>query len=256
MVVSGQAKKMSTYIKDGHSILLDGGHGTGKTYLVNELKEYMKKTHHFIDVCEYIDVMTSQIENELTRVVRQSRPNTIFVIDPLDNAPKSTWEEIGNALNYGQFILVAQDTWKATQSVKKNTQAMSLKPRSTTVAKRLGVNSTEVTNDQRASELALETHTKPVGTKDIFTRIRDVFDSIDVDVTNEELPWIYDNLSSFYYGKNLLMSLKAIELYQRGVKEALDVMPTHNKSWGGVKYPSTFRARSAAWRTKRNEARE
>jgi len=251
-MVSSQAKKLANYIKDGDDVLLDGAHGTGKSHIVLETDEYLKDTHTFIYVSTYLDLMSGNIKDELKRIARLNFPNVVYVLDPLDNVPKSTWDAISDALDYAQFILVCQDSWKAHNKVKKEASKMSLKPRSTTVAKRLGVASTRVTNDQRASTLALETNTSPVGTLDVFTRIRNVFKGEAYNISNDELPWLFDNFSSHYYGKDLLKSLKALELYQRGVEEALTCLPISERDWGGISYPSYYRARTRAWRSKNN----
>jgi len=247
-VVAPQTKKLAKLIRNGDNVLFDGKIGSGKTFIVKETAEYLKNEYDFVFVTKHIDLLAPNFEEELVRAAKTSREHTVFVLDPLDEIPKHVWSAIEKALPYSQFIMVSYETWKAPSKVKKNSQSMALRPRSTTIAKRLNVSSKEVTSDQRASVLALATNTKPEGQVNIFDKVRSIFDGKLVNLDSSELAWVYDNVHRFYRGRDMMLVLKSLELYDRGTKYALTKMPSHLVEWGGVKYPTFFRARSAAWR--------
>jgi hypothetical protein len=242
MSLSDNLPKAKQYIEAGDSLIIDGATGSGKSFLVLQLKLVLKE-YTFIDVLSEVPLDAPNFFSVLESVSAGIHSNFIYVIDPFDNVSYPDWMKFQKITEKtdAQFIIVLGDSWKIPGKIVEKFKKISCKPTLKNVKADLDVS--VASTDYRSTILASSVGSDLLDDDGIFDRVRKVFEGSNFDIRDDELPWLFDNASGIYSGRELLEALKSIELFADDVP-ALNCLKPVTLRFGQISYPSYYRARS------------
>lgn len=240
-MLSENIQLLVQYLNDSESVIIDGAEGSGKSFLVNQaslnLPNFM-----FLDVVSQIRD-DSDFFTELLRLASKAREHTVFVLDPMDGLEYADWNKFQKVTETdAQFIVITRESWKIPSQITRKFKKISCKSTPKVVKTNLGVTS-EVSPDYRSTLLSIQHGSELLDSTGIFDRVREIFEGTKYDINQDELPWLFDNISSIYSGKTLLEALCAIKLFSCGMP-ALNCLPVVKIRFGQIHYPYYYRMRS------------
>jgi hypothetical protein len=239
--MSENVQLLVQYLNEGSGVIIDGDVGSGKSFLVNQVKNALSN-FRFIDILSQVKD-DADFFKELLRLASKAREHTVFVLDPMDNVEYSDWSRFQTVVETGaQFIVVTRESWKIPAQISKKFKKISCRSTPKVVKTNLSIAS-EVSPDYRSTLLSIENGSELLDSTGIFDRVREVFEGKRFDISQDELPWLFDNISAIYSGKKLLDAIDAIRLYSCDMP-SLSCFPAVQLRFGMIHYPYYYRLRS------------
>lgn len=212
----GFIEKLEKGLSEGFSIILCGGSGVGKTFLV-----YHYASVRGLKVVE-VNASDSRLRDDLVLVLRQVRSTSemfgkfILFLDECDGLTE--WGVVRKIISLQRIpvILAVNELYRVPVEVQNICKIIKLSPPSPyLMVKRIqGLDFSKVEPDIRHTLILKEFGGERKSSSTMFGEVEDYFTQgkIPVNVRDVE-PWLLDNAVNFYYGLKLYNFYRFLSMY-------------------------------------------